>query len=157
MTELPILDQLRKMELTPYGESVRLSNELRAKPPTSFIDSDGNTINKPAMWGFDCETALYSDFTTWLNDVTIKKSPSLFWFVIRIMVWRFENKHSEIRNNLNLKHRDEFDLIISKIQKNFDWVGKVGYQNMVRLDGSLTNKNVRVITSKNKSIKIKRI
>lgn len=145
---ISILDQIRKGQHTTYGEAVRLSNELRSKPASSF-EIGGITYTIPAKTGFDCETAPYSDFTSWFNDITIKKSQSLFWFVIRIMAWRFPDKHTEIRSNLAERRRLEFDLILSQMKNEIEWVGTVGYQNMVRLDGSLTNPRTRIIKKSN--------
>lgn len=145
---LPTFDQSRKHELTSYGESVRLSNELRAKPEQVYNFG----LNKiPVRWGFDCETAPYSDFVSWLSNTNIKKSKSLFWFVIRIMAWRFPDKHTEIRNNLTDRRRLEFDLILSQMKKEFEWVGLVGYQNMVELnpDSPLNKNNMRIIKKNN--------
>lgn len=153
---ISLLDQAKEKLESSYGESVRLSNELRAKQTRFEIDVDGIRRDYPAKWGFDCETAPYSDFTRWLNDVTIKKSQSLFWFVIRIMAWRFPTKHIEIRTNLAERRRLEFDLILSQMKKEIEWIGTVGYQNMVRLDGTLTNPRSKVVKLANDEYKIVR-
>lgn len=149
---LSIFDQTRKNEDSTYGESVRLSNELRYMA--------GHTDPNTGFWipeklGFNCETAPYSDFTNWLNDATIKKSKSLFWFVIRIMAWRFEDKHTEIRNNLDQSRVLEFDLILSQMKKELEWVGRVGYQNMVELDpdSPINKNNIKVIKRPNDTFK----
>jgi len=152
---LPMFDQTREREQTPYGESVRLSNELRSKLATTKFTAIG-LENVPVKWGFDCETAPYSDFITWLNDGTIRKSQSNFWFTIRIMVWRFPTKYTEIKNNLASRRRLEFDLIVSQLKKEVEWVGTVGYQNMVRLDDSLTNPRVKIVKLRNGGYKIVR-
>lgn len=154
---ISIFDQSRVLENNPYGESVRLSNELRAKQSFSYRNMLGDLTIIPAKEGFDCENAEYNKFTAWLNNSSIKKSKSLFWFVIRIMVWRFPLKHSEIKNNLSIKRRNEFDLILSEIKKELEWVGMVGYQNNVRLDKSLDNKNVKSIKLRDGNYKSVRI
>lgn len=140
-----IFDQNRESEQSSYGEAVRLSNELRARVASTTIDRFGNRVDVPAKRGFDCETADYLSFTSWLNDGTIKKSESLFWFVIRIMVLRFPEKQTEIKRGLAEKHRLEFDLILSQMKNEIEWIGTVGYQNMVRLDGTITNPRVRIV------------
>tara|TARA_R110002020_G_scaffold337147_1_gene552654 strand:+ start:679 stop:1152 length:474 start_codon:yes stop_codon:yes gene_type:complete len=151
-------DQSRVLENNAYGESVRLSNELRAKQSYSYTQyGTGIIIDVPAKDGFDCETADYNKFTAWLNNSSIKKSASLFWFVIRIMAWRFPLKHSEIKNNLSIKRREEFDLILSEIKKELEWTGMVGYQNHVTLDKSLNNLHIKSIKLRDgnyKSVKI---
>lgn len=157
MTNLPLFEQSRKTELSSYGEAVRISNELRYSPSGNKINSDGELFfDKGRLWRFDSETADYSKFTAWLNDSTIKKSQSLFWFVIRIMAIRFPEKHSEIRINLAENHKLEFDLILSQMKNDMAWVGTVGYSNMVRLDDSLLNLNNRVVKLKNDGYKIVR-
>ena len=161
---LPMFDQNRKDEPSTYGESVRLSNELRAiKAHTvlkwevnSFGQDEQKTYNIPDKWGFDCETAPYTDFTKWVNNKSIKKSQSLFWFVIRIMIWRFPEKHSEIRSALTERHYLEFDLIASQMKKEMEWIGLVGYQNNVRLDNSLTNTESKIVKLKNDQYRIDR-
>jgi hypothetical protein len=159
MSNLPIFDQSRVKEKSSYGESVRLSNELRYKPTHTRLDPDGNLITVSEKWGFNCETANYSDFKTWFNDETIKKSESLFWFVIRIMAWRFPEKHTEIKESLSPKRRLEFELILSELKKEQEWLGLTGYQNQVELnpDSPLNSKNIRVVKGNNdtyKSVKL---
>lgn len=145
------------MEKSSYGESVRLSNELRYFLGGNRINADGMLVtDKSRLWGFDVETADYSKFKFWLNDVTINKSQSLFWFAVRIMAWRFPEKHTEIEANLADNHKLEFDLILSQMKKEVQWVGTVSYSNMVRLDRSLTDNKNRIVNLKNDGFKIVR-
>lgn len=160
---IPLFDQSRVKELSSYGESVRLSNELRAVQSSQYTRwtvnkfdvGENKTYTIPAKWGFDCETADYSTFTTWLNSNS-KKSQSLFWFVIRIMAWRFPTKHAEIKTNLAPRRRLEFDLVLSQMKKESEWVGTVGYSNMVRLDGTLNNSKNRIIKGNSDNYRIVR-
>jgi len=153
---IPLFDQTREREQSSYGEAVRLSNELRAiqssQYTTRIINAFGvgetKTFNIPAKWGFDVETADYVKFTTWLNS-DVKKSESLFWFVIRIMAWRFPLKHTEIKSGLTVHRRLEFDLILSQMKKEYEWIGTVGYSGMVRLDDTLTNPRNRIVKGNN--------
>ena len=150
---IPLFDQTREGEKTPYGGGVRLSNELRAiKANTIPKRNELGVISGfvDARWGFNCETAPYSDFVKWLS-VSVKRSPSKFWFVIRIMAWRFEKKHTEIRNNLSPKRKLEFDLILSQMKKEQDWLGRVDLQNMVLLESAnpLNLKNIEVVKKRN--------
>tara|TARA_R110000823_G_scaffold278559_1_gene396949 strand:+ start:114 stop:593 length:480 start_codon:yes stop_codon:yes gene_type:complete len=159
MSNLPIFDQSRERESNAYGEAVRLSNELRSKPARTEVSMEGVRKDHPAISGFDCETADYSIFTLWLNDTTKKKSKSLFWFVIRTMAWRFSEKHTEIRTNLPENRQVEFDLILSQMKKEQEWLGLTGYQNLVELnpDSPLNSNNVRIIKGNNdtyKSVKL---
>ncbi len=153
---LSLFDQTRKNETSSYGEAVRLSNELRSRTESSYIDGLGGLVKIPAKIGFNCETADYIEFTTWLNNPAIKKSPSLFWFVIRIMAWRFPTKHAEIKASLSVNRQFEFDLILSQMKKESEWVGTVGYSGMVRLDKSLTNPRNRIIKGNNDDYRIVR-
>ena len=92
---MDLLNQTRESEESNYGEAVRLSNEIRSKPSRIVINPiDGSSSTIPAKTGFDFETATYTQFTTWLGDNSIKKSDSLFWFVIRVMTVRFPDKHT---------------------------------------------------------------
>lgn len=151
---ISFFDQTRKDEKTPYGESVRLSNELRPIHSFQYRGRYGYNITVPTKWGFDCETAPYSDFKFWLYNRKIKKSSSLFWFVIRIMCWRFEDKHTEIRARLSKRRLLEFDLILSQMKKENEWMARVSYQNLVELDSnsSLNIKNIRVEQLRNGNI-----
>lgn len=154
---ISLFDQSREKEQSAYGEAVRLSNELRPKPEQIIDNGLGYSYTIPARWGFDCETAPYSDFTTWLGS-NIKKSQSLFWFVIRVMAWRFPEKHNEIKDNLSERRKLEFDIILSQMKKEIEWVGTVGYQNMVELNpnSNLNNKNIKVVKKPNDRFIIKR-
>lgn len=161
---LPMFDQTRKDELSSYGESVRLSNEIRAVQAHQIQRIETNvfgreelkTYNVPAKEGFDVETGSYNDFNLWLNNTTIKKSQSLFWFVIRIMAIRFPEKHSEMRANMAQRHLLEFDLILSQMKNEIEWVGTVGYSGMVRLDKSLNNVRNRIVKLNNDMYKVVR-
>jgi len=152
---LPLFDQTRERELSSYGEAVRLSNELRAKPARSVINYDGERIDYPAKDGFDCEIAEYNQFIIWLNDSNKKKSRSLFWFVIRIMSIRFPEKHNEIRNSLSDRNKVEYGFILSEMSNEIEWFGLTGYQNQVELNPSseLNIKNIKVIKGNNDTYK----
>lgn len=143
---MEILNQNKKLEESAYGEAVRLSNELRSKPSFSYVDEiTGDTINVPFKSGFDCETAPYTDFENWLNDNTIKKSVSLFWFVMRVMVIRFPSKTNEILTHLKDEDKSEFSAIVSQKQNDWSWIGEVGYFDKQKLTDKKklrNNKNI---------------
>lgn len=161
MKLIPIIDQTRKDEAdgSKYGEAVRLSNEVRpiianTIPITDFL---GKVIGwELPKWGLHPETAPYSDFVLWLNDGTIKKSPSLFWFMLRCMAWRFPEKHTEIRMNLSENRKVEFDFILSQLKQEVEWLGGTGHQNMVELnpESPLNKTNVRINKLSNDRVKI---
>ena len=138
-------NQNRKNETSFYGEAVRLSNELRAKPETSVMDRRGNTIIYPAKWGFDIETCSINDINTWLNDRTIKKSQSLVMFVFRVIFRRFPAEWNLLKSRVHPLLLLELEMIESESKNETEWIGRVGYQNNVRLDGSLTNDRIRTI------------
>ena len=158
---LPTFDQTRKDEKNTYGESVRLSNELRYRPLGTKMVTDPITtklvsvIDEGRLWGFDVETAEYGKLLSYFTDKRIKKrSASLIAFVNRILSIRFTTDY----NNDKLKiekviGRAEMELIQSETKNEIEWVGEVSYQNMVRLDGSLTNNRVRSVKLKDGSFK----
>lgn len=154
MVNLPTFDQSRKDELTPYGEAVRLSNELRSKPHQTFIDRFGNRIEIPSKTGFDCETADFIQFADWLVNTNIKKSESLISFIHRILAVRFPTEYAQYKDKILPNFKTEFEMIQSEARNEVEWIGQVGFQNMVRLDKSLNNPNIKVIINKNKSISI---
>lgn len=146
---IPLFDQTRKDEHNTYGEFGRLANQLRPKAAITGIGSDGLRFDYPAKWGFDCETAPYSDFETWMNSELRKESKVLFWFVLRVMAWRFPDKHTEIKSKLNIKDNLEFDMILSEIRHEENWLGEVSYQNMT------TYSKIYNYLAKSKLIKLK--
>ncbi len=148
---LPTLDQTREKEMTPYGESVRLSNELRLIPDgTKLILNEANVLVKVftggRLWGFDIETASYGKLLSYFTDSRIKKrSESLIAFVNRILSIRFPNEYAQDKNKIEkIIGYSEYSLIQSEAKNEMEWFGEVSYQNKVRLDGSLTNPNVRI-------------
>lgn len=155
---ISILDQTKatpKLK-TPYAEAVRLSNELRPQQARTTINIFGVREDLPAKWGFHEETAPISDFYKWLNDPTIDKSTSLFWHVIRVMAMRFESEHANMKSKLNPRHLNEFELILSELRNEVEFLGEVGFSGMVRLDKSLTNPRSKAVKNRDGSIKIVR-
>jgi hypothetical protein len=149
-------EQSKKDKITFEGEAVRLSNELRAKPARTWIDDLGFRIDIPAKKGFDIETCEFMDMVNWLADTRIKKSQSLSAFVHRVMSVRFPNEYTNNKKNIDNRYNLEMELIESKSKNDISWFGQVGFSNMVRLDGLLTNNNNKVIENKDKTIKITR-
>lgn len=141
---IPFFEQTRKDEQTTYGEAVRLSNELRAKPARTQINPDGIRIDIPAKTGFDIETCDVIDIQNWLNDFTIKKSPSLLMFVHRVFAVRFPDEYARLRDVIDARFKREFEMVQSEAKNEIEWFGEAGYQNLVRLDGSLTNPKLRI-------------
>lgn len=150
---LEFFDQTRKEENTFYGEAVRLSNELRAKPAQTIIDKFGNRLDIPFKDGFDIETCDLSKINSWLNDFRIKKSESLVMFVFRVVSIRFPSEFADLKANAHPLLRNELEMVESEAKKEIEWVGQVGFQNMVRLDGTLTNEKVTTMTLANEKIR----
>lgn len=148
-------DQSREKEKTTYGEAVRLSNEFRAKPARTIINTEGQRVDIPAQDGFDVETCDNSKIDEWLANNNIKKSQSQITFLLRVMALRFPDSFAIVKRNVDPSVRLELELIESKAKNEIEWLGEVGYQNMVRLDGSLTMKNIEVI-KKNDTITSRR-
>ncbi len=149
-------EQSKKDKITFEGEAIRLSNELRAKPARTLIDDLGFRIDIPSKKGFDIETCEFMDMVNWLADTRIKKSQSLSAFVHRVMSVRFPNEYTNNKKNIDNRYNLEMELIESKSKNDISWVGEVGFSNMVRWDGLLTNNNNKVIENKDKTIKITR-
>ena len=148
------LDQSREKELSFYGEAVRLSNELRAKPARTVINIDGDRVNIPAKQGFDIETCSFMDLVNYLADTRIKKSESIISFIHRVLSWRFPTKYTQHRDKINNRYKLEYEMIQSKSKKEIEFLGEVGFQNKVRLDDTLTKPNVRTEKLRNGKIRV---
>ena len=141
---LPMFDQSKiykddnSNSLSGEGEAVRLSNELRSQPAKTIINPFGTRVDIPAKQGFDCETADFITMVNWLADSRIKKSESLIAFVHRILAVRFPTEYSQHKNNIDSRYKLEYEMIQSHATNDIHWLGQVGFQNMVRLDKSLT-------------------
>lgn len=149
---IPLFNQRRVNDFkgSLYGQAVRLSKEVRPV----IAHTDINTgLWVEAREGFHPETAPYTDFKRWFDDATIKKSPSLFWHIMDIMIIRFPEKHTEIRNRLPSNYQLEFDITVSELTNQVEDFGKRGYQNLVRRDGSLTNPKSKTLKLKNDIVK----
>lgn len=155
---MPLFDQTKVFDITPYGEAVRLSNEFRAKPQTTINQKVGNKfvdVTIPAIQGFDVETCEFTTLIKWLQTKR-KKSQSQISFIHRILSIRFSVKYAQYRTMIDKKFKIEFELIQSQSKNEVEWVGLCGFQNNVRLDKSLTNNKVKVIQNKDNTIKVMR-
>ena len=142
-----IFDQSREQEITPYGEAVRLANEIR---PKTYIDDKGNRIDRK---GINIETSTINEIKGWLNDSTIKKSQSSIMFVHRFFAMKFPDEYARLRDVIDSRFQREFERVQSEARQEAEWLGEVGFQNMVRLDGSLTKNNIRVSKKRDGSFK----
>lgn len=126
-------DETFENDLTCHGEFVRLYK--RVKTDRSQEVDEGGKIKAEAYTGIDVITAPYEDFVTWLNRPE-ETEASIVWFVLRVMCYRFTDKHSEIRSNLNTQQQSEWDMLVSECPKDGDvsWFGRVGFSNF-RHDG----------------------
>jgi len=159
---IPLFDQSKirndsgKTSITQEAEAVRLSNELRSIPARSYINNKGVRIDIPAKRGFNCETCDFMYMVNWLADTRINKSESLIAFVHRIMAVRFPTEYEHNKDKINARYKIEYELIQSESKNDIEWFGKVGFQNNVRLDGSLNNTKSKIIKQRNGEIKVMR-
>ena len=138
--DLTLFNQSKKKELSNEGECVRLSNELRFQTEeTKIINGDTVLTRKARPWGFDIETATLSKIMSYLNDNSIKKSPSLISLCLRIISVRFKTEFNGNAKQDLIKYTSpkEQSLIRQKSKNNVNWFGEVGYFGKVRLDGSI--------------------
>mgnify|MGYP003636279523 CR=1 FL=1 len=149
-------DQTKKNNITFEGEAVRLSNELRAKPASTSINHKGERIDIPVKQGFDIETADFKIMINWLADTRIKKSESLVAFVHRCLSVRFPDKYTQNKSKIDNRYKLEQEMIESNSKNEIAWFGEVGFSNMVRLDGSLTKLNNKVVINRDDTVKIVR-
>lgn len=138
-------------------EAKRLADEFRSKPAYT-IKADGfhyiKNIKVSAKKGIDIETCSFTDITMYIK--THKKiSQSALMFLYRVMAVRFPTDFSILKKTSPIKV--ELELIESNATNDISWLGETGFQNCVRLDGRLSNDNLKVIKRKNDEIEIKRI
>jgi hypothetical protein len=137
-------------------ECKRLANELRSKPEMS-IKADGfhrfHDVIIPAYKGFDIETCDFKDMKKYISN-TPKISQSLLMLMLRIIAVRFPKDYQTMKKNSPIQ--TELNLIESESKNDLAWIGEVGFQNCVRLDKSLTNKNIKVLKKKNDTLQIVR-
>ena len=152
---ISLFDQSRKDELTTYGEAVRLSNELRSKPAKSYINRLGVRQDTSVKIGINIETCSISDFKKWIHNKAEIKSQSLLTFVYRIISIRFPHEFKIFKQQIDNSFKLELELIESESKNEVEWVGLTGYQNNVRLDGSLTNHNLIMNKKNDGTIKFK--
>ena len=93
----------------------------------------------------------------WLADTRIKKSESLIAFVHRVMSVRFSDEYGKNKSKIDSRFKMEYELIQSNSKNDISWLGEVGFQNMVRLDGSLNLKKSNPVKLKNNEYVIKKI
>lgn len=154
-----LTNDIGERNVTTEAEAVALANELRYKPDSSKIFvSDGKTKKifvAGRLWGFDCETCTFQKLMSYFTGNKIKRSQSLISFVIRVMVLRFPKEYHENKNRIErLIGKDEYVMIESSKKNEIEWLGEVGFQNMVYY--TKLKKNVNVIKGKNDTVKITR-
>lgn len=136
-------------------EAKRLANELRSKKAYT-IKSDSyhyiKDIHIPAKKGIDVETASFTEITMYIK--THKLSQSSLMFLYRVLAVRFPTDFAIMKKSS--PNSLELELIESNATNDIAWLGETGFQNCVRLDGLLSNKNLKVIKRKNDNIEIKR-
>ena len=149
-------DQTKEGDTTFEGEAVRLANELRSRPAKTTIGAGGEREDIPAKQGFDVETADFNTMVNYLADTRIKKSESSRAFIHRVLAWRFPTEYAQKRDSIDNRYKLEYEMIQANSKKDIEDLGKVGFQNNVRLDGTLTNPNVKAEKQRDEKIRIVR-
>jgi len=151
-----ILTDNQLQSFSKIEECKRLANELRSKPKM-VLKADGfhrlKDVIIPAYKGFDVENCEFKDIKKYITNTPII-SQSLLMFMYRIMAIRFAKDFQTIKKNSSIK--TELNLIESEAKNDISWLGEVGFQNSVRLDKSLTSKNIKVLKKKNDTLQIVR-
>ena len=147
------VDQTKKDDTTFEGEAVRLANELRSAPGQTIIGPAGERQDIPAKQGFDIETADFNTMVNYLADTRIKKAESSRAFIHRVLAWRFPTEYAQKRDSIDNRYKLEYEMIQSNSKKDIEDLGMVGFQNNVRLDGSLTKNYVRTEKQRNGNIR----
>ena len=142
-----IKDDSGKQSLTYEAEAVRLSNELRSKPASFYINLDGMRIDIPAKKGFDIETADFMVMVNWLGNPKIKKSNALISFVHRWLAVKFPDDYAKNKKKINDRHKGEIEIIVSNAKNDVSWLGECGFSS---------NPNTKIIKKKNGEIRILR-
>lgn len=127
------------------SEDYVLHQQILPQPAQSFIGINGNRVDIPAKRGIDIKTCTFMDAVNWLADTRIKKSETSRMFVLRHLAVRFPAEFSDYKVQIDQRYRLECEMIESKATNDARFFGEVSYQNMVRLDDSLTNPNVRIV------------
>ena len=147
------LDISREHEKSPYGGAVRLWLTLLPVPAHTNIETG---LWVEAKKGINITNCTPHQFKTWLNDFSIKKSPSSLANVHRVFSLRFPNEYAQLRDNIDPRFKREYELIQSESKNDMYWAGEVDYQNKVMMDGSLTNNKVKFTTKRDGTVKLVR-
>jgi len=145
-----------KISLTPESEAVRLYNDVLPKPAKFGIDSQGKRYDFPAKRGIDLVTCTFMDAVNWLADTRIKKSESSIGFVHRFLSDKFPNEYAQNRDKIDSRYKLEYEMIQSNSKNDIAWLGEVGFSELVRSDGSLSNSKNRIVKQRSGEIKIVR-
>lgn len=136
------LDRTRSTEYhTYYGEACRLADRFRAVPETTVQDDNDMDVTIQAVPGFDIESCTYRRIVDHL-DQPIRMTPSEFWFLVRVVIIRFPDKHQQFRGHLTEDRRKEFDACVDDkpVDNEIEWLGEVGFTNHVTKTGRMNSK-----------------
>ena len=137
-------------------ECKRLANELRSRPQMVIKADNYHRLKDvviPAYKGFDVETCDFKDMKKYITNTPVI-SQSLLMLIFRIMALRFPKDYQTMKKNSHIQ--TELNLIESESKNDIAWIGEVGFQNCVRLDNSLTSKNIKVIKRNNDEVRVMR-
>ncbi len=123
--------------ITKESELARLY--LNALPRPVFCVSDGvETFTRPAKTGVNLETATFTEINDFIPNF---KSESMKELCRRVLDIRFPTEFNSEVDKVDPSLKEEYELIRdSSRTKDVTWLGEVGFQNKVRLDGSLDRK-----------------
>ena len=147
-------NQSKKNDITFEGEAVRLYNELKTKPARFYINLNGVRVDVAEKKGIDLNKSTFLQIVNWLADTRFKKSQSSIAFVHRFLSINFNSEYAQHRHKIDNRFKMEYELIQSNSKKEVQWLGEVGFQNMVRLDNSLTNNKSQIRKNKDNTISI---
>ena len=89
----------------------------------------------------------------YLANGRVKKSESSRAFIHRVLAWRFPTEYAQKRDSIDNRYKLEYELIQANSKRDIEDLGKVGFQNNVRLDGSLNRDYARTEKQRNGKIR----
>lgn len=137
------------------SEDYVLWNEILPKPGKNIIDLRTNKmIYYPQKKGIDINSCSFIEAVNWLADKRIKKSQTSIMYVHRKLAVRFPTEYAQCKHKIDHRFRLEYELIQSEAKNDPAWFGETSIQNLVRLDGTLTNSKSKTIKLKNEKFRV---
>ena len=135
---------------TYEAEAARLANALRPRKAGTTITESGWHTTYRDISGFhveDCDARILKNYLlTW--DGTA--AHGLAMFVLRVYCVRFPREFDQLRRQHAVPQlANEMELVASEASRDAAFMGRVGYLNQARLDGSNHHSHKRTITKRN--------